>query len=183
MDWQISFLNNIQEVFKCDFLDSFFRIFTNLGEVYSVITVLAILVLLKKTRSTGIQASVGCILGLLIGNLLIKNIVRSPRPFNDPDAVIQAADLLIKKPWDYSFPSAHTMHAFTLGFTTFLNNKKAGIPVLILATFIAFSRMYLYVHYPLDIIGGMLIGAVISVLVYYFVKPVCDRYDITSGRR
>lgn len=98
----------------------------------------------------------------VIGNLILKNLVARSRPFFFNTAV----DLLISVPTDYSFPSGHTMSSFTAAVILYHADKRLGIPALILAFLIAFSRLYLYVHFPSDVIAGALIGIAIGFVVW-----------------
>ena len=91
---------------------------------------------------------------LVICNLLLKNMVARVRPCDLNPAV----QLLIARPSDFSFPSGHTAAAFTSVFSLYRENNWLWKPVLVLAAVIAFSRMYLYVHFPTDILGGVAVG-------------------------
>ena len=75
-------------------------------------------------------------------------------------------------PSDSSFPSGHTSSAFAAAVSIFLTNKKAGIMALILAVLIAFSRMYFFVHFPTDILGGILTGVICAKIATVFVKKL-----------
>ena len=76
-----------------------------------------------------------------------------------------------------SFPSGHTLGSFNGAISIFLYNKKWGTAALVLATLIAFSRMYVYVHFPTDIIGGILLATGCAILSYYILKRfVPERY-------
>ncbi|MBR2592400.1 MAG: phosphatase PAP2 family protein [Oscillospiraceae bacterium] len=99
----------------------------------------------------------GMLLGFVIGNLCLKNLIRRARPCWI-DGTVQAR---IPDPSDYSFPSGHTLSSFIAAFTVFRTNKKCGIPALVLASLIAFSRLYLFVHFPTDVIAGILLGWVL----------------------
>ena len=88
-------------------------------------------------------------------NLILKPMVARVRPYD----VNTAIELLIRAPRDFSFPSGHTAASFaTVAALWFAGEKRLGIPALILAIFIAVSRMYFYVHYPTDVLGGVLLG-------------------------
>lgn len=115
----------------------------------------------RKTRKCGLLVLVCMLICLLAGNIGLKNIVARQRPcWIDP-----SVQLLIPVPRDYSFPSGHTMHSFTAAVMIFFHYKKVGIVALIVAAVIAFSRMYLFVHFPTDILSGLVIGVLVAVLV------------------
>ena len=144
-------------------LDKIMVAITNLGDEGIFWIVLAILLLFfKKTRKCGIMVLLTMAVCYIVGNLGIKNIVQRQRPC----AIDPAVQLLIPYPSEYSFPSGHTLHGFAAATTIFLHFKKPGIAALVLASLIAFSRMYLFVHFPTDILGGMIIGAGMAVLIY-----------------
>ena len=65
---------------------------------------------------------------------------------------------LVARPHGWSFPSGHTSSAFAAAFALWLQNRRLGVPALALAGFIGFTRMYLYVHFPTDILGGVALG-------------------------
>ena len=132
-------------------LDAFFVFITHLGDAGAMWIVVAVLCLcFKRTRKCGIMLACVLILGTLIGNVALKNIIARPRPFlQNPDML---NSLLISQPSGYSCPSGHTLASFESAFIIFLNNKKWGIAALVMATLIAFSRMYLYVHFFTDIL-------------------------------
>ena len=70
-------------------------------------------------------------------------------------------------PKDYSFPSGHTQASFAAATALFTGNKKAGICAYVLAALIAFSRLYLYVHFPTDVLAGVVIGICCGLLSAY----------------
>ena len=134
------------------------------GEVWILIAV--ILICFKKTRRCGVTMGLALLIMLISGNLMLKNIFARSRPFN----VDQTVHMLIEKPMSYSFPSGHTFSSFAEAFTIWRYNKTAGAAALVLASGIAFSRMYLFVHYPTDILGGILCGYVVAMLSYALVN-------------
>ena len=107
-----------------------------------------------KTRRYGVMVAVALLLGLLIGNLILKPLVARPRPCHLHPQV----ELLIPVPQDYSFPSGHTLSGFAAAGVLFSMRRRVGVAAFILAGLIALSRMYLYVHYPSDIAAGVLLG-------------------------
>ena len=103
---------------------------------------------------------------------MIKNIVARERPCWIDNTV----NLLIANPKDFSFPSGHTLASFEAAVTIFLFNKKVGIPAIILAALIGFSRLYLFVHFPTDVLGGIILGTVIAVSVYFAGNKIIDKW-------
>ena len=125
----------------------------NTGIVW--IGLMLILLIIPKTRPVGKVLVLALIIELVTVNLILKPVVHRPRPFE----VNPAVQLLVKPPVDYSFPSGHTSMAFTVVSILFLLKRRGlGIIACILAILIAFSRMYLYVHFPTDVLAGLIIG-------------------------
>ena len=112
-----------------------------------------------KTRKTGVTAALSLLSGFLITNLLIKNAVARPRPFDTYTQIIP----LITRPKDYSFPSGHTCASFAVALVCLrMLPGKWGILPVVLAGMIAFSRLYLGVHYPGDVLAGFLVALLTS---------------------
>ncbi|MBQ8475206.1 MAG: phosphatase PAP2 family protein [Clostridia bacterium] len=162
-NFDVTVLNGIHEFFTCDFLDFIMPKITFLGDKGWIWIVLAVALLpFKKTRKTGLMMGVALILGLIFGNGLLKNLFGRVRPYELEGALV--TNPLIEKPHDYSFPSGHTLASFEAAAVVFIRCNKLpgkalfGMLVTILAAFIAFSRLYLYVHFPSDIIGGIILG-------------------------
>ena len=155
MNFEFWILDGIQNLRTpaVDVLMPFITRFGNGGVIWIVLTV--ILLLIPKTRKTGLILAAALILDGIFCNLFLKNLVRRIRPCDINDAV----RLLIPYPSDYSFPSGHTAVSFAAASALyFAGEKYLWKAALVLAAFIAFSRMYLYVHYPTDILGGALLG-------------------------
>ncbi|OOM77152.1 undecaprenyl-diphosphatase BcrC [Clostridium puniceum] len=123
----------------------------------------------KKYRKYSFMIIVALILCYVIGNLGLKLLVARARPF---DVIPLLEGLLIKSPTDFSFPSGHTMCSFAASVVIFYMNKRIGIFALILSSFIGFSRLYLYVHYPSDVLGGMIIGIIIGISTIIIFKKI-----------
>lgn len=153
----------IQEYMRADFLDGFWKGITFLGEKGWFWIVLSVVLLCrKKTRRAGAASLLSLLGSFLITNLLLKNLIARPRPYQEMEALI----LLIKKPWDYSFPSGHTSASFASALACCqMLPKPYGAALIILAAMIAFSRLYLGAHYPTDIIGGFLTALAVSAFV------------------
>lgn len=144
--------------------DMIMPLITALGNRGMIWILLAgILIIIPKTRKSGMVLAMALCLDVVFCNVILKNLVARIRPC-DVNTSIQ---LLIHKPWDYSFPSGHTAASFAAASALYhAGESKLWKPVLALAGAIAFSRLYLYVHYPTDILGGIMVGIVVGYVGY-----------------
>lgn len=125
----------------------------NAGGIWIVLT--AILILIPKTRKTGFIMLAALLINLFFCNILLKNLFCRIRPYD----VNTGVQLLVARLHDYSFPSGHTAASFASVTTLYLaKERKLWKLALVIAILIAISRLYLYVHYPTDIFGGILVG-------------------------
>jgi putative undecaprenyl-diphosphatase len=135
----------------------------NAGIIWIALTL--VLLVIPKTRRSGLIMALALIADLILCNGILKNLVARTRPYD----VNTAVNLLIEKPVDYSFPSGHTAASFAAVTALYLaGEKKLWKPALVLSILIAFTRMYLYVHYPTDILGGIAVG-IISGYIGFFI--------------
>ena len=157
----------IQETLRNDLMTRFWVFITSLGDG-GFWTITGILLLcFKRTRRTGIMALISLVICSLLTNQILKNLFDRPRPFQEIIAVIP----LIRKPMSYSFPSGHTSSSFAAALIYYrMLPKRYGIPTLILAGMIGFSRVYLGVHYPSDVLGGIVVAIIGSMAAYYVVQ-------------
>lgn len=165
MDFKILYF--LQSI-RTDALDRFVVLFTNLmgekGQIWLVIA--GILLLFKKSRKMGITMLLSWCLSWVIGQDILKDLICRPRPCHIDETI----ELLIKRPSSYSCPSTHTALAFTSAISVLLNNKKAGILVLIVSLFVAFTRMYLFVHFPSDVLFGAIIGSLSAFICHKIIN-------------
>ena len=127
----------------------------------SCILIVAVFIYFKSFRKAGILMGISLLLEFLLNNLIIKNLFARIRPYEVIDGLI----LLVGKAPDYSFPSGHTGSAFALAVVIFMvMDRKYGIIALILASLMGFSRLYVGIHYPSDVLGGVILGVVTSVI-------------------
>ncbi|MDO4271987.1 MAG: phosphatase PAP2 family protein [Candidatus Saccharibacteria bacterium] len=153
IDLQI--LDFIQKYMKNDVLDIIMPLITRLGDIGIVWILLTIILLCnRKTRTVGYVCALSLIIDLLCVDIIIKPLVARSRPFTINTGVA----LLIDAPHDYSFPSGHTAASFAVVSSLYFSKNKLWKPFLILACLIAFSRLYLYVHFPSDVFAGLLLG-------------------------
>jgi len=132
----------------------------NSGTVWVFLTLC--LLISRKYRKTGIALCCALTLEIIVCNGILKPFVARIRPCD----VNMAIQLLIPHPTDFSFPSGHTAASFAAVSVLYFSRQKLWIPTLILAFLIAFSRLYLYVHYPSDVVVGILLGYVLGFIGY-----------------
>ncbi len=130
-------------------------LFTKLGDHGTIWIIITLLLLLnKKTRKIGWIAVFSLIICSLIVNVGLKPLLQRQRPYN----FLPDIRLLIEIPKDYSFPSGHTAASFTMIYVFYKNLKKYFWIVLAVGCLIAFSRLYLSVHFVSDVLIGGIIG-------------------------
>ena len=172
---ELRFLDFLQTI-HTPLLDIILAFITSLGNAGIIWIVLAVvLLILPKTRKTGIIVAAALLMDLVLCNLILKNLVARVRPYD----VNTAIAILIKKPLDFSFPSGHTAASFAAMTALFLAKmKKAWIAALVLAVLIAFSRLYFYVHYPTDVLGGVVVGILSGIIGYAIVEKIDKRRKV-----
>ena len=162
LDW-------IQAHMKCGFMDTVMPIITGFcddGIFFIALTIL--LLIIPRTRKLGLAAAFALIINHVATNLVIKNIVCRPRPCH-----LREVEMLVKIPSSFSFPSGHTSTSFAVTFALmFLDREKwlRWLPVGILSCLIALSRLYLYVHFPTDVLGGLVVGLCSAILAVFLAK-------------
>lgn len=156
----------LQDCMRSDLLNHVFIAITSLGNGGAVWIILSLgLLIPKKTRPVGVMALAALACSAVVNNLLLKNLVARTRPYE----VIDGLTSLIGIQSDYSFPSGHTASSFACAVVLFLGlPKRYGIWAVVLACLIAFSRLYVGVHFPTDVLGGILSGVGIAILTYQF---------------
>ena len=155
LSYEFAILDWIQANMRNPALDLLMPAITALGNSGLIWLLLAgVLLLTPKHRRAGAAVLTGLVLEIICCNMVLKPLVARVRPCD----VNTAVQLLIARPDDFSFPSGHTGASFAAAAALFADRNRLWIPSLILALLIAFSRLYLYVHYPTDILAGAAIG-------------------------
>ena len=157
--YEIELLHSLQNTVQCGFLDRLTPLITSLANYgFFWIVLAAVLLLFKRTRAIGCSMAIALILGLIVGNLILKPLTARIRPYDFDPSIL----LLIPPEHEYSFPSGHTLASFEGAVAIFLYNRKFGSAALVLAVLIGFSRLYLMVHYPLDVFTGAILGSMFA---------------------
>ena len=152
-DWLV--LHGIQNTIRCSFLDFLMPKITLLGNGGAIWILSALgLMLSKKYRKYGFAMIGALAFGALLCSIWLKPFVARPRP-----CWLESISLLIANPADYSFPSGHTMSSVIGAFVLTGANRKFGLWAVPAAAMIAFSRLYLFVHFPSDVLAAVLLGA------------------------
>ena len=153
--FEFAVLDWIQANLRSPIMDLLMTAITTLGNHGLIWFILAgILLLTPKHRKAGVAVLAGLALEVICCNLVLKPLVGRIRPCD----VNPAVQLLVARPDDFSFPSGHTGASFAAVSALYFSRSRLWMPSLILAVLIAFSRLYLYVHYPTDILAGALLG-------------------------
>lgn len=162
----------IQEHLRGDVLTPVMQFLTHLGDTAFIwIGMAAVFFLYRRTRGTGIQVLGALLLSLVVNNMILKNLVARVRPYEAVEGLIR----IIEKQPDWSFPSGHASSSFAAATVIWLNHRKTGWPALVLAGLIAFSRMYVGVHYPTDVLAGAAVGVLMGWLAHEAGKRLAGR--------
>lgn len=166
----------IQENLRADWLTPFMVFYTKLGGL-GLIWILTSLVFLcfKKTRWAGVAGLMALVFSLAVNNVCLKRLIARIRPYE----VIEGLQLIGKNATDFSFPSGHTGSSFaaaTAFFWTFKKGKARWILILG-AALMAFTRLYIGIHYPTDIIGGLITGSLCGYAAYRIIDFVRGKWE------
>ena len=173
LSFDLPILDWIQANLQSGFMDAIMPIITKFGDAGLFWMVCAaLLAIFPKTRRIGLGMAFAMAMGLLVCNLTLKPLVARIRPYDLQETLGVTINLLIEKQHDFSFPSGHTIASFEACTVMMLGNKKLGIPATLLAIAIAFSRLYLYVHYPTDVIASVILGTIFGIIGYAIAKKL-----------
>ena len=165
-------LRGIVSTLRCGFLDAVMPRITFLGDSGLIwLICAAVMLATKKHRRTGLLLLAGLAVGVIVGNVVMKNLFARPRPCWLDTSVT----LLIANPTDYSFPSGHTLSSVIAATLLTASDSRMGFVAIPLAALIAFSRLYLFVHFPSDVLASVVLGLAIGLLVWRFGGALTDR--------
>ena len=163
LDWLYQFRNPVMNT-----ISIFFDYAGAHGEIWIAFALL--LLLFRRTRKAGFAMAVALVLYMAAGHFFLKPLFARPRPCDLNTSIT----MLVARPHGHSFPSGHTASAFAAAFALWLQNRKLGVPALVLAAFIAFTRLYLYVHFPTDVLGGLVLGLALGFFASWLVDSLTN---------
>ena len=172
-DLDFAILDLIAENLRNGFLDVIMPMITFLGDGgWFWIACAVIMLFFKRTRKTGLMMGLSLVCGLILCNLTLKPLVARVRPYD-----LRPIENMLSEPMhDFSFPSGHTIASFEGAVVLLIRDKRFGIPATVLAFLIAFSRLYLYVHYPTDVLASIILGSLFSVFSVWAVNKLYARF-------
>ena len=178
VSFDLPILDWIQETMQCAFLDKTMPIVTLFGDGGVFWIGIAVLLLFfAKYRKTGFSMGMALVLGLVVCNITLKPLVARIRPYDfQLQEFGREISLLISAQHDFSFPSGHTIASFEACTVLLLHDKRMGIPATVLAILIAFSRLYLYVHYPTDVLVSLVLGIAFGLLGSFLVNLIYKKW-------
>lgn len=169
MDREFFILNYIQKNFRSPVLDLIMPFISFLGKAGIIWICIAVICLcIKKERKLGIMLAADMIFNLVAAVIIIKIIVARERPC----VLDETTQLITKLPFDYSFPSGHTLFAFGAATIIFRYHKKLGLLAFAFAMLMGFSRLYLFVHFPTDVLFGAIFGVLFAITVCMLEKTI-----------
>ena len=180
--FDLPILDWIQANIQCAFLDTTMPVITHMGSAGFLIVFAVFMMLLKKYRKTGFSVALAMVFGLVICNIILKPGIHRIRPYDYQEQMGIMINLLIEKQHDFSFPSGHTIATFEAATAIFLNHKKLGTVCLVLASVIAFSRLYLYIHYPTDVFTSIVLGVALAILATWVVGKVMAAIETKKAK-
>ena len=156
----MTILNFLQQ-FTHPILDAFFVFLTRIGDYGELWIFICLLFMLKKnTRRAGFLGIVALIIEAILVMVVLKPIFDRPRPY-----IVNDFPIVISTPSGSSFPSGHTAASFAVAFVLYFNKVPYRKTIMVLAGLMAYSRLYLYVHYPSDILFGIFVALLIAILL------------------
>ncbi len=178
-NFDFSLLNGIQELLQCSFMDKLMPAVSLIGGGYIWCIFGVLFLFFKNLRFNGIRLITAFTVTVLLTEFVIKPLFLRERPFMLNEDFI----LLVSHPHGSSFPSAHSSSSFAAAVQFFGVNKKSGIAAIFCAALVAFSRLYLYVHFPTDVLAGTLIGIIMGIAVFITTdrirKRITDKKQVT----
>lgn len=168
------FLLWIQEAVRAEALNPIVTHITHLGNSGILwIGLTLLMIAFRRTRRVGVTSAVSIVISFTVANLILKPLVARTRPYE----FIEALETIIELQPDKSFPSGHATNAFACAWVMFrMMDRRWGVPPLILAIVICLTRLYVGVHYPTDVLAGILVGIASAEIAMRLVKSLRKRF-------
>ena len=182
--FDLPILDWIQANLQSGFMDFIMPIITVFGDAGIFwIACAVILLFIPKYRKAGLSMGVALLLGVVVCNITMKPLFQRIRPYDYQEQFLNTViPLLVDRQHDFSFPSGHTIASFEACTALMLRDKRLGIPATLLAILIAFSRLYLYVHYPTDVITSVFLGIAFGCLGTWIVNRLWVKFAGPKGK-
>ena len=183
-EWDANILLNIQNNVRSDFWDPIMKAITHSMDKGIFFIILAVLLLIiPKTRKVGLCAAISLVFSLIICNGILKNVFDRVRPYE----VIDGLKCIVKLADDASFPSGHSSGAFAPAIAILLASDKkykafAFVGVLY-AGLVGFTRLYVGIHYPTDVIAGALVATIFAIPAYFIGSKIYDTFARKFGKK
>ena len=189
--FDLPILDWIQANLQSPFMDFIMPWITLLGDAGIFwIACSLIMMFIPKYRKIGFSMAAALLMGVVLCNMIMKPGFARIRPYDYQlqfpgrtwESLLIGGKLLVDTPHDFSFPSGHTIASFEACIAILVRNKKLGIPATVLAVLIAFSRMYLYVHYPTDVIASVILGSLFALIGTWIVNFVAGKIEAKKAQ-
>lgn len=160
-------------------INQIFRFITYLGEEgIAWLLVGVTLLFFKRTRKAGLLVIAGFGAVVIINHFILKNLINRPRPFTESAELVEFIKSIgMSLPTSSSFPSGHTTISITTAVILTMCFGKKGAYAFIPAVLISLSRIFLCVHYPTDVLGGVVEGIILGLTVYYLGKLILNKLE------
>lgn len=169
----------IQHYVRFPLLDTVMVFITTLGNSGLIWIFIGLLLLIpKSTRRGGLDVLMCILVAFLLNDIVLKELISRLRPYD----TVEGLTILVNPLSSYSFPSGHANSSFAAAMALTLAFGKKGAFAYIPAVLISFSRCYVGVHYPSDILAGMIFGTLVSLAVYNILRKYVES-DFVQKKR
>ena len=178
-NFDLPILDWIAEHLHCGFLDKVMPLVTVLGNggLFWILLSVALMII-PKYRRAGHAMAFALLMGLVVCNLTLKPLIGRIRPYDyQLEHFGRNIPLIIAAPHDFSFPSGHTIASLEGATALLIHDRKLGIPAMAVALLIAFSRLYLYVHYPTDVLASIILGVGFAFLGSFLARKIGSSWN------
>ena len=177
LTFDFAILDWIRAHLSCPFMDAampFVSLFAEAGIFFILCTL--VMFFFPKWRRTALSSAFALAIGLLICNIILKPLVGRVRPYD-----VRGVSIIVDPLGDGSFPSGHALAAFEFAAVMLKRRPKLGVPAVVLAVLISFSRLYLYLHFPTDVLTGIVLGIAFGIIGCVIADAICRAVEKKKG--